>query len=147
MRHRNQGRRLSMDTSERDALFRNMVTSLLLHGRVKTTVAKAKEVRRFAEKVITIGKRAPKIEGLEGAALELATAKRVHALRQAKRIINDDKAVGLLFGEYATRFATRPGGYTRVVKAGRRAGDNSPMAYLAFVEALDAAPAPAPAAV
>lgn len=132
-----------MDTSERNALFRNMVTSLLLHGRVKTTVAKAKEVRRFAEKVITIGKRAPKIEGLEGEALVLAQARRVHALRQAKRILNDEKAVTLLFEEYAVRFATRPGGYTRVVKAGRRAGDNSPMAFLSLVEASEAAPATA----
>jgi large subunit ribosomal protein L17 len=138
MRHRNQGRRLSMDTSERNALFRNMVTSLLIHGRVRTTEAKAKEVRRVADKVISIGKRAPKIEGLEGEALAKAKAGRVHAIRLAKRLINDDVAVGKLFGEYATRYATRPGGYTRVVKAGRRPGDNAPMAFLALVEAAEA---------
>lgn len=133
MRHGNLGRRLSMDTSERNALIRNMITSLLLHGTVRTTEAKAKEVRRHAEKVITIGKKAPKTEGLEGEALKTAAAQRVHFIRLAKRMIKDDVAVEKLFGEYAARFAARPGGYTRVVKAGRRPGDNAPMAFLALV--------------
>jgi large subunit ribosomal protein L17 len=146
MRHRNTGRSLSMDSSERTAMFRNMITSLLLHGKIKTTEPRAKEIRRFAERVISFGKRAPKVEGLEGDALRVAKARRVHAIRLARRWVNNDEALGMLFGEYADRFASRPGGYTRIVKAGRRNGDNAAMAYIALVGAMDEKPAAAPAA-
>jgi large subunit ribosomal protein L17 len=141
MRHRNTGRGLSMDSSERKAMFRNMITSLILHGQVRTTEAKAKEVRRFAERVISIAKRAPKVDGLAGDQLTTAKAGRVHALRRARRWVNNTDALGLLFGEYTNRYATRAGGYTRIVKAGRRPGDNAPMAIIALVEALEAKPA------
>ena len=148
MRHRKAGRKLGMDTPARKAMLRNMVTSLMLHGQIRTTQAKAKELRRYAEKVITIGKRAPAVatfDGLEGDDLQKARAARVHAIRQAKLWLNDDDALQLVFGEYAERFAARPGGYTRVVKAGFRDGDNAPMAVIQLVEALEA-DAPAPAA-
>lgn len=141
MRHRNSGRRLSMDTSERTAMFRNMVTSLMVHGQIRTTHARAKELRRFAERVITLGKRAPSTEGLEGEALQQAKAGRLHSLRQVQFWVHDESALAKVFGEYAERFATRPGGYTRVVKAGRRPGDKAPMAVVQLVESMSAAPA------
>lgn len=133
MRHRKAGRKFNMGSPARWALLRNLVTSLLKHGKIRTTEAKAKELRRFTEKVITIAKRAP---GAEAAASDAtAAAARVHAVRQARLWVNDDVAMKLLFGEYATRLATRPGGYTRVVKAGFRPGDNAAMAYIEVVEA------------
>jgi large subunit ribosomal protein L17 len=142
MRHRNTGRRLSMDTSERTAMFRNMITSLLLHGTIRTTEARAKELRRFAERVITTAKRAPKTDGLDGDALQKAKVRRVHHIRMARRWVIDPIAMHLLFEEYVDRFATRPGGYTRIIKAGRRNGDNAPMAILALVGTLSAEAAP-----
>lgn len=136
MRHRKSGRKFGMDSTARMAMFRNMVTSLMLHGQIRTTEARAKDLRAIADKVITIGKRAPKLEGLEGEALMIARAQRVHAIRRAKLWVNDDTALKRVFGEYAERLASRPGGYTRVIKAANRPGDNSPMAYIQVVEAL-----------
>lgn len=133
MRHRKSGRKFGMDKTAREAMFRNMVTSLLVHGRIKTTKERAKELRGFAERVITIGKTAPAIDGLEGEELAAAKAKRVHLIRKAKKWVHDDDALGKLFGEYADRYAQRPGGYTRVTKAGYRAGDNASMAYIELV--------------
>src|SRR5688572_3406713 len=101
MRHRSQGRRLSMDESERTAMFRNMVTSLILHGQIKTTEARAKELRRFAERVVTFAKKAPKLDGLEGAALQDAKARRVHLIRRARFWVHDDVALDRLFSQYA----------------------------------------------
>jgi large subunit ribosomal protein L17 len=121
-------------------MFRNMVTSLLLHGQIRTTEPRAKELRRFAERVISIGKRAPSLDGLEGEALEKARATRVHAIRRAKLWVHDDEAMGKLFGEYAARFSARPGGYTRIVRAARRPGDNARMAIIQLVEAMGASP-------
>jgi large subunit ribosomal protein L17 len=123
MRHRKVGRRLGRDSAHRFALFSNMITSLILHGRIRTTLAKGKELRRMAERVVTLGKR-----GGEGAA-------KVHAIRMARRWVTDRDALALLFGEYASRFANRPGGYTRLVRAGFRPGDSAPMAILEFVAA------------
>ncbi len=137
MRHRKTGRRFDMDSSQRKAMFRNMVSSLMLHGTIKTTEMRAKELRRFADPVITIAKSAPSLDGLEGAALVAARADRVNAIRRAKLWVNDDTAIKRLFEEYAPRFANRNGGYTRVVKAGRRPGDNAPMAVIQLVEALE----------
>jgi len=133
MRHRKSGRKFGMDKTAREAMFRNMVTSLLVHGRIKTTKERAKELRGFAERVITIGKTAPAVDGLEGEELAAAKAKRVHLIRKAKKWVHDDDALGKLFGEYADRYAQRPGGYTRVTKAGYRAGDNASMAYIELV--------------
>lgn len=141
MRHRKIGRRLDMDSSQRKALFRNMVTSLVLHGQIRTTEARAKELRRFAERLISIGKRAPSgadLEALQGADLDRAKAARVAAIRRIREWIEDDAAVARLMGDVAERFRTRPGGYTRIVKLARpRPGDNAPMAVVQLVEALE----------
>jgi len=143
MRHRKAGRKLGMDSSARKAMFRNMVTSLMVHGRIKTTKQRAKELRRVAERVISVGKRAPSLtdlEGLEGEALQQAKADRVAAIRRMKLWVNNDDAIQKLMGEYADRFRTRPGGYTRVVKLSRRrAGDNAEMAIIELVEEMAAA--------
>src|SRR5262245_33520577 len=121
MRHRLSGRRLDMNGSQRKAMFRNMTTSLMVHGQIRTTEARAKELRRFAERLISIGKRAPSaadVEAATGDALARAKADRVAAIRRLKEWLLDDSAVEKVMGEYADRFRTRPGGYTRVVKAG-----------------------------
>jgi large subunit ribosomal protein L17 len=141
MRHRLGGRKLAMDSSERKAMFRNMVTSILVHGQSKTTEARAKEIRRFVEKVITMGKNADKVDGLEGEALRVAKANRVHAIRNARLWVHDDEALKKVFGEFATRYATRPGGYTRIIKVGKRKGDNADMAIIQLVDNPVAAPA------
>lgn len=124
MRHLNSGRQLSRNSSHRHALMRNMVTSLLLHGRIRTTDAKAKEVRRWAERMITLGKK-----------------QTVAARRRARAFVRTDEAVSKLFSDVAPRFATRAGGYTRIIKIGRRPGDNAPISIL---ELTEQAPAPAP---
>jgi large subunit ribosomal protein L17 len=136
MRHRKAGRKLNMDASARKAMFRNMVTSLLVHEQIKTTEARAKELRKYAERVITLGKRAPSasdLEGLKGSELQEAQAARVHAIRRVRLWVNNADAIKRVFGEYAERFSARPGGYTRVIKAGRRAGDNAHMAIIELV--------------
>ena len=138
MRHRNAGRKFGMDSSARQAMFKNMVTSLMVHGQVRTTEERAKELRRYAERLISIGKRAPAqadLAALDGAALETAKASRVAAIRRIKLWVNDDGAIAKLMGEYADRFRTRPGGYTRVIKLSRRRpGDNAAMAIIALVD-------------
>lgn len=127
MRHRKAGRKLGMNSTMRKALFRNMVTSLLLHGQILTTEARAKELRRVADRLVTIAKR-----GQSGDSS--SAAGRVHAIRRAKRLLLSDEAVRRLFSDYGPRFASRPGGYTRIVKAGFRGGDNAPMAVIQMVE-------------
>jgi len=148
MRHRKAGRKLGMDSSARKAMFRNMVTSLMVHGRIRTTKQRAKELRRVAERVITVGKRAPTLadlEGLSGEALQQAKADRVAAIRRMKLWVNDDIAIEKLMGEYADRFRVRPGGYTRVVKLSRRRpGDNAEMAIIELVEEMGAVKEPSP---
>ena len=139
MRHRKSGRKFGRNSTARKAMFRNMVTSLMLHGHIRTTEAKAKELRRFAEKIISLGKRAPSLEGLKGDDLSAAKARRVHLIRQARNVVNNDEALDKVFGEYAERFAGRAGGYTRVVKAGIRGGDNAAMAIVQLVEGPAAA--------
>ena len=124
MKHRVVDRRLDRTTEHRTAMFRNMVTSLLRHERITTTTPKAKELKRFADKIITLAKRATP-----------------HARRIANRDVRDVEALNKLFGPLADRFKTRPGGYTRLIRVGRRAGDN---AELAVIELLDRAPAAAP---
>lgn len=124
MRHLNSGRQLSRNSSHRHALMRNMVTSLLLHGRIRTTDAKAKEVRRWADRMITLGKK-----------------QTIAARRRARAFVRTDEAVSKLFSDVAPRFATRAGGYTRIIKIGRRPGDNAPISIL---ELTEQAPPPAP---
>ncbi|MCB9665473.1 MAG: 50S ribosomal protein L17 [Alphaproteobacteria bacterium] len=136
MRHRKAGRKLGMNSPQRKSLFRNMVTSLVLHGRIHTTEARAKELKRFADRVISIAKRAPSaaaIEALSGDEARAAAAQRVHAIRRARIWLNDRTALDKLFAEVAPGFAERPGGYTRVVKSSFRGGDNAPMAIIELV--------------
>jgi len=140
MRHRKAGRKLGRNSASRKAMFRNMVTSLLRHEQIHTTEAKAKEVRGYAERVITLGRRAPSaadIEGLKGDDKLKAQAKRVHAIRRARLWVNDKDVLSKVFNEYSERYQDRPGGYTRVVKAGVRAGDNAPMAVIQLVREDD----------
>ncbi|MBF6569817.1 MAG: 50S ribosomal protein L17 [Candidatus Binataceae bacterium] len=115
MRHLNQGRKLSRTSAHRKALFRNLVLSLIRHGRLKTTDAKAKELRRFADRMITLGKRGD-----------------LSARRRAFDFIRSRDAVKKLFDEIAPRFKDRAGGYTRVIKFGVRIGDAAPLSVIEF---------------
>jgi len=117
MRHNNTGRRLGRNSSHRKAMMRNMVTSLIDHEKITTTDARAKELRKIAEKMITLGKRGT-----------------LHARRQALQVIQDKNVVAKLFERLAPRYASRPGGYTRIVKLGFRAGDNAALSLIEFVE-------------
>lgn len=125
MKHRVAGRRLDRTTEHRTAMFRNMVTSLLRHERIETTTPKAKELKRIADKVITLGKRGSP-----------------HDRREAYRQVRDVEVLNKLFESLGPRFASRPGGYTRVVKLRRRPGDN---AEISLIELTERAPAEAPA--
>ncbi len=125
MRHQRTGRKLGRDSAHRRALYANLTGALIEHGRIKTTEAKAKEVRPIAEKMITLGKRG-----------DLA------AHRQAVAFLRSKSAAHKLFSDVAPRFADRDGGYTRVVKLGPRQGDAALMAYL---ELVDHVPERAPA--
>ncbi|TLN12777.1 50S ribosomal protein L17, partial [bacterium] len=116
MRHNKVGRQLGRNSSHRKAMFRNMVTSLFMHGKIRTTDAKAKEVRKIAEKLITLGKRGD-----------------LHARRRALSYVRSVEAVAKLFGEIAEAVAARPGGYTRIIKIGARKGDNAPISLLEIV--------------
>ena len=135
MRHLKSGRKLGRNSSHRKAMFRNMSTSLLEHGQIITTLAKAKELRRHVEPLITLAKPfAPSLlEQLDGDAAAKAKIDRLNAIRRVRRVVNNKVAMERLFGEYAELFKERPGGYTRVVKAGYREGDNAPMAVIALV--------------
>jgi len=117
MRHGMSGRKLNRTSSHRKAMFSNMVVSLLDHEQITTTLPKAKELRRIADKMITLGKRGD-----------------LHARRQAMSVIKDTDIVGKLFGGLADRYKERNGGYTRVLKAGNRYGDCAPMAVLELVD-------------
>lgn len=117
MRHRKKGRQLSRTASHREALLRNLATSLFRHGRISTTTAKAKELRPYAERLITLAKRGD-----------------LHARRLAARKIADREVLGTLFDSIGPRFAERPGGYTRVLKLGHRQGDGAEMALIELVD-------------
>jgi large subunit ribosomal protein L17 len=125
MRHRMEGRQFGRNSSHRKALFRNLVTSLLEHGRIETTEAKAKEIRGIAEKMITLGKRGD-----------------LHAKRMALAYIQSRDVVAKLFDEIGPRSAERNGGYTRVIKTRVRLGDSAPMAVIELVDREVAAAAP-----
>jgi large subunit ribosomal protein L17 len=135
------GRRLGRNSSHRKAMYRNMVTSLVVHGRIRTTLAKAKELRKVADRMITLSKAVTPaaLEAADGDSFSELRAKRVHNIRRAARTIRDRDALSILFNELSTRYAERSGGYTRVLKAGFRPGDNAPMAVIEFI----GTPAPA----
>ncbi|HVZ40240.1 MAG TPA: 50S ribosomal protein L17 [Candidatus Kapabacteria bacterium] len=126
MRHRVEGRKLKRTASHRKALLQALATSLFRHKRIKTTEAKAKEARRFAEAIITRAKRAHLSEA--------AGTPDIHARRVVARDIHDAAVVRELFGEIAAKVAERPGGYTRVVKLGQRLGDGARVAVLELVD-------------
>ena len=117
MRHKSKGRKLGRDSAHRTALFSNLTGALVTHGRIKTTLAKAKEVRPIAERMVTLGKRGD-----------------LHARRQAKAFLRSGDVVHVLFAEVAPRFTERQGGYTRIVKLGPRQGDGAEMAYIEWVD-------------
>ncbi len=110
------GSKLGRTTSHRKAMLRTMVTSLLKHEKITTTDLKAKELRKVAEKMVTLGKRGD-----------------LHARRQAASYVRERDMVGKLFGELSARYKDRSGGYTRILKTGFRAGDNAPMSMIEFV--------------
>ena len=116
MRHRKNGRKLNRTPSHRRAMLRNMATSLFLHERIETTTAKAKELRPYAERLITLAKRGD-----------------LHARRQAAAKMQDRAVVGKLFDELGPRYSDRPGGYTRILKLGARKGDAAEMALIELV--------------
>lgn len=116
MRHRKKGRQLSRTRSHRKATLRNLATSLFRHERIETTTAKAKELRPFAERLITLARRGD-----------------LHARRLAAAKIQDREVLGKLFDEIAPRYLERPGGYTRVLKLGNRKGDAAEMSLIELV--------------
>jgi len=126
MRHRKAGRKLGRSSSHRGALLRNLVTALLEHEQIETTDAKAKELRRVADRMITLGKRGD-----------------LHARRQALAVVRSREVTGKLFGPLAERYRARPGGYTRVLKLRTRVGDAAPISLVELVDRDVAAPAPA----
>ncbi len=117
MRHRKSGRQLNRNSSHRHAMFRNMAASLIEHEAIKTTLPKAKELRRVVEPLVTLSK-------------EDSVSKR----RLAFDRLRDKAGVGKLFTDLGPRYSSRPGGYTRILKIGNRPGDNAPMAIIEFVD-------------
>ncbi len=117
MRHRQSGRQLNRNSSHRKAMFRNMASSLVKHGVIKTTVAKAKELRSVVEPLITLAK----VDNVANRRLAFARTQ-------------DKEVVGILFNDLGERYQERPGGYTRILKCGFRTGDKAPMAYIELVD-------------
>ena len=124
MRHARSGKKLGRDMAHRKALYSNLAGAVIEHGRIKTTVTKAKAVKPIAEQMITLGRRGD-----------------IHARRQALAYLRTQEVVHQLFSEVAPRFQDRPGGYTRIVKLGPRPGDSAPMVYLELVDFVPEAPA------
>lgn len=116
MRHGVSGRKFDMPTAQRKALFRGLVRSLFIHGKITTTLPRAKEIRPMAEKMITLGK--------DGS---------VPARRRALEFVTDKDVIDKLFSDIAPRYTTRQGGYTRIIKVGKRLGDNADMAVIELV--------------
>ena len=127
MRHLKTGRKFGRTSAHRKALFRNMVTALIRRERIRTTLAKAKELRGKVEKTITLGKKGT-----------------LHARRHALQLVADKDSLKKLFGPLAERYATRPGGYTRIIKLGHRLGDDAPMAFIELVDRENEAAQKAP---
>jgi large subunit ribosomal protein L17 len=117
MRHGKSGRKLNRTSSHRKAMFANMAASLITHEQIKTTLPKAKELKPIVDKLVTLAKRGD-----------------LHARRQALSQVRDEAAVRKLFGVLGERYSERPGGYTRVLKAGFRFGDNAPVAIIELVD-------------
>ncbi len=116
MYHGKAGRKLGRTSSHREAMFRNMVTSIIKYESIRTTDTIAKEMRKLADKMITLGKRGD-----------------LHARRQALAVVRDKDMVAKLFGELSERYRNRAGGYTRIIKVGYRFGDNAPISILEYI--------------
>jgi len=116
MYHGKAGKKLGRTSSHKEAMFRNMVTSVIKHESIRTTDTKAKELRKLAERMITLGKRGD-----------------LHSRRQALAVVRDKSLVSKLFGELTERYRNREGGYTRIVKMGFRFGDNAPVSILEYI--------------
>ena len=125
MRHHRSGKKLGRDSAHRKALYSNLTSALIEHGRIRTTEAKAKAVRPIAEQMITLGRRGD-----------------VHARRQALAYLRSNDVVTRLFSDVAPRFTDMPGGYSRIVKLGPRYGDSAEMVYLELVDYVPPAPKP-----
>jgi len=117
MRHMKSGKRLGRNTSHRKAMMRNMVTSFFDHEKITTTDARAKELRKMAEKLITMARRGD-----------------LHSRRLVMQVVRDNKVVAKLFDQIAPRYTERPGGYTRIIKLGHRSGDNASLSVIELVE-------------
>ena len=117
MRYGKSGSKLGRTTSHKKAMLRNMATSIIKYEKIRTTDAKAKELKKVADKLVTLGKRGD-----------------LHARRQALSFVRDRAMTGKLFDELSARYRGRAGGYTRIIKIGRRAGDNAPMSVVEFVQ-------------
>ena len=117
MYHRISGRKLGMKTDVREAMLKNMVTSLIVHERITTTVTRAKELRKIADRMITLGKKG-----------------NLAAVRQAATTVKTKEALGKLFKDLGPRFAERNGGYTRIIRSSNRKGDNAPMVIMEWVD-------------
>ena len=142
MRHRKAGVHLSRTSAHRKALFSNLIAALFTNERIRTTDAKAKETRRLAERTITWARRVGDVlTKKEDRRSTEESARVVHAVRMARRLVRDRTAVLKLFDEIAPRFAGRRGGYTRIVKLGQRPGDAAPMSLLELMPAEGAADA------
>jgi large subunit ribosomal protein L17 len=140
MRHRKSGRKLGRNSSHRTALFNNLVTSLLLHGRIETTEAKAKELRGFADATISWGISVHALVAKGDNATPAERAKIVHAKRMARQTVKTRHALDRLFAEIGPHFATRKGGFTRLLKTRVRKGDAAPMAFVELVGLSPVAP-------
>ena len=117
MNHRIAGRKLGMKTDIREAMLKNMVTSLILHERIVTTITRAKELRKVADRMITLGKKG-----------------NLAAVRQAAVTVKTKEALGKLFKDLGPRFTERNGGYTRIIRSSNRKGDNAPMVIMEWVD-------------
>lgn len=117
MRHRVSGRKLRRTTSHRKALLRNLVSALIVHEKIETTLAKAKEMKRYAEKMVTLGKKGD-----------------IAAMRRAGEFLQNKHIVKILFDTLAKRYMSRPGGYTRIIKLRRREGDGAILSLIEFVD-------------
>ena len=127
MRHRKSGRKLGRTSAHRKAMYRNLAVSLLQHETIRTTLPKAKELRRVVEPLITLARHASENSGDAGRLRRLAFSR-----------LRDDAAVGKLFSELGPRFKDRPGGYLRILKMGNRAGDAAPMAIVQLLDQPEA---------
>jgi large subunit ribosomal protein L17 len=133
MRHRNSGRKLGRNASHRAALFNNLVTSLLTYGRIETTEAKAKDLRSYADSTISWGVSVHALVAKGDQATKDERAQIVHARRMARKTVMTPSALDRLFREIGPHFASRKGGYTRLLKTRVRKGDAAPMAFVELV--------------